>query len=173
MPSSEIAQDNNLEDLYSEHHGWLYAWLCQRLGCSHNAADIAQSTFLRLLSVSSLPVIKEPRGYLTTTASRLIIDEARRKNVERQYLEAYFYHNGDTAAAPSSEHLALVTERLAAVIQMLEGLPDKCQRAFLMSKFEGMPYAYIAEVLGVSTSRVQQYITQVKLAYYTLTYDGD
>ena len=166
-----MAQESDFHSLYSEHHGWLYAWLCKRLGCSHSAADVAQNTFLRLLSLSSLPALREPRGFLTTTATRLIIDESRRKKVEQHYLDTWFYYHGEQAVAPSSEELALITETLTAVIQLLESLPDKCQRAFLMSKFEGMPYGDIAKALGVSKSMVQQYITKAKLAYYTLTYE--
>ena len=172
MPSTEFSQQTDLHSLYREHHGWLYAWLCKRLGCSHNAADVAHNTFLRLLSLSRLPVINEPRGFLTTTATRLIIDESRRRKVEQHYLDTWFYHHGENAAAPSPEELALVTEKLTAIIQLLESLPDKCQRAFLMSKFEGMPYADIAKELGVSVSMVQQYITKAKLAYYKLTYEA-
>ena len=171
--NSGVQRKNYLQNLYSEHHGWLYAWLCKRLGCSHNAADTAQNTFLRLLSSTSLPVIKEPRGFLTTTASRLIIDEFRRKKVEQEYLNNHFYYHGEQAVAPSSEELTLATEKLTAVIHMLEGLPRKCQRAFLMSKFENMPYADIARELDVSVSMVQQYITRAKLAYYKLTYDAE
>ena len=42
-----------LHQLYSAHHGWLTAWLRRRLGCSHNAADFAQDTFMRLLVAES------------------------------------------------------------------------------------------------------------------------
>jgi len=36
--------------LYVAHHGWLQAWLRRRLGDAHQAADLAQDTFVRLLS---------------------------------------------------------------------------------------------------------------------------
>jgi len=38
-----------LTTLYSEHHGWLFAWLRGKLGNRTEAADLAQDTFLRLL----------------------------------------------------------------------------------------------------------------------------
>lgn len=101
MSNYELCQTEQVHSLYSEHHSWLYAWLCKKLGCSHNAADIAQSTFVRLLASSSLPQINEPRGSLTTT-NRLITDESRRKRIEQQYLENYYYYHGEQALAPAS-----------------------------------------------------------------------
>jgi len=170
VSNSELYHNEQVQSLYCQHHSWLYTWLCKKLGCSHNAADVAQNTFVRLLTTSALPAIHEPRGFLTTTATRLIIDESRRKKVEQQYLENYYYYNGESACAPSTEEIALVTEKLTAVIELLESMPENCQRAFLMSKFEGKVYAEIATELGVSVSMVQQYIIKVKLAYYNLTY---
>lgn len=173
VSDSGICQHEQVHNLYNDHHSWLYAWLCKKVGCSHNASDIAQNTFLRLLTTSSLPQIKEPRGFLTTTANRLIIDESRRKYVEQQYLENYYYYHGEQAVAPSSEDIALITEKLTAVVRLLESLPENCRSAFLMNKFEGKQYAEIAAELGVSKSMVQQYMIKVKLAYYDLTYSDE
>ncbi|WP_312155700.1 sigma factor, partial [Pseudomonas sp.] len=38
-----------LEVLYGTHRGWLHGWLRRSLGCSQQAADLAQDTFVRLL----------------------------------------------------------------------------------------------------------------------------
>lgn len=170
--SSSACLHDEIDHLYSEHHRWLYGWLCKKLGCTHHAADVAQNTFIRLFSLSSLAKINEPRGFLTTTATRLMIDESRRKKVQQRYLDIQNNYI-EEAVAPSPEELALIAEKLATVIQMLEGLPEKCQRAFLMSKFDGMRYADIAKELDVSKGMVQQYITKVTLAYYKLTYEID
>jgi len=35
-----------------QHHGWLLARLRRKLGCAWDAADIAQSTFVRVLAAS-------------------------------------------------------------------------------------------------------------------------
>ncbi|WZB75780.1 sigma factor [Achromobacter insuavis] len=39
-----------LKTLYAEHHGWLRSWLRRKLGCPEQAADLAQDTFLRVLT---------------------------------------------------------------------------------------------------------------------------
>lgn len=159
--------------LYTQHHSWLYTWLCKKLGCSHHAADIAQDTFIRLFSLSGSPVLAQPRGFLTTTATRIIIDDARRKKVEQHYLDNYrYYHGGGSleSTAPSAEELVIITETLAAIVQMLEALPEKCQKAFLMCRLDGMCHADIAEALGVSKSMIKQYIAKAMLHCYQLAY---
>ncbi|MCP6237237.1 RNA polymerase subunit sigma, partial [Klebsiella pneumoniae] len=72
----------------SDHHGWLSNWLRRRLGCPQNAADLAQDTFLRLLTAREQPVILEPRAFLTTIARRVLANHFRRQEIERAYLEA-------------------------------------------------------------------------------------
>ncbi|WP_269147395.1 sigma factor, partial [Herbaspirillum lusitanum] len=39
-----------MHSFYSSHHGWLFGWLRKKLGCTHNAADVAQDTFVRIIA---------------------------------------------------------------------------------------------------------------------------
>ena len=47
---SLVSSQQSLQQLYLEHSGWLNGWLRKRMGCTENAADLAQDTFVRLLS---------------------------------------------------------------------------------------------------------------------------
>lgn len=172
MCVKESMLHEQLKSLYVDNYNGLHVWLCRKIGCVHQAEDVAQNTFLRLFSFQRLNHIIEPGAFLTTTASRLIIDEVRRKNNQQRYLDTYS-HYGAEVVAPSAEELVLIAEKLSTIIKILEGLPEKCQRVFLMSKFDGMRYADIGKELGVSKSMVQQYITRVTVAYYKLTYQFD
>src|ERR1700712_1881523 len=87
MPAAELILKQTVQELYCDHHGWLFGWLRKKLGCPQNAADLAHDTFTRILaSRDALGAIREPRAYLSTTAQRLIIDGARRKRIEDAYL---------------------------------------------------------------------------------------
>lgn len=160
--------------LYSDHHGWLFGWLRKKLGCSHRAADMAQDTFIRVLtSRADLFAIAEPRAYLTTIAGRLIIDDARRRKVEQAYLETWIALHGETAVAPSSESVVEVVQLLSEVSRLLEGLPEKPRKAFLMSRLDGKPYKEIAESLGVSVSMVKKYVARALLHCLDVLDDDD
>lgn len=160
------AVKTDLRSLYSDHHGWLLGWLRKKLKCPQHAADLAQDTFMRLLVGGELTGIREPRAFLTTTASRLIIDDARRRRVEAACLEAYAVIYPEAATVPPPEYWIDMTRALTAIDAMLDGLPEKPRRAFLMNRLDAMPYAEIAGVLGVSTSMIKQYIAKALVHCY-------
>ncbi|THU05080.1 sigma-70 family RNA polymerase sigma factor [Lampropedia puyangensis] len=160
-----------LTSLYLDHQAWLLDWLRRKTRNVHHAQDLTQDTFCRLLSISpqELRNLRQPRALLVTTASRLLIDHSRRKALETAYLaelEALSSH----AHAPSTEARVQTLELLGLLARMLDGLPDKPRRAFLLCRFDGMDYAQIAEELDVSKSMVKQYIAKVMVHCYTLVH---
>jgi RNA polymerase sigma-70 factor (ECF subfamily) len=156
------AAEQSLQQLYSEHHGWLNAWLRKRLGCAHNAADLAQDTFMRVLAKDSgLPAIREPRAYLSTIAHSLMVNFWRRQAIERAYLDALALQ--PEQYAPSPEERELIMETLLAIDAMLLRLPGKVRQAFLLSQLDGLTYAVIAERLLVSERMVKKYMAQAML----------
>ena len=50
-----LQPSNPVEVLYNDHHHWLTGWLRRKLGCPDNAADLAQDTFIRVLSAGKRP----------------------------------------------------------------------------------------------------------------------
>ena len=50
MSSLDQPLNQQVQTLYSEHHGWLQGWLQRKLGNRCDAADLAHDTFLRLLT---------------------------------------------------------------------------------------------------------------------------
>lgn len=158
MTVKETAIRQQLDVLYREHHGWLSGFLCKRLGCSQHAADLAQDTFLRLLSRQRLPEPEQARGYLACTAKRLVIDLYRRRRIEAAYLEQL--NQRPNIQVPSEETRALIIEALLELDQQLDTLPAKVRQAFLMNRLDGLGYREIAEHLGVSVSSVEKYIAR-------------
>jgi RNA polymerase sigma-70 factor (ECF subfamily) len=54
---------------------------------------------------------------------------------------------------------------------MLDRMPDNVRQAFMLSQFEGLSYAQIAERLGVTVSSVQKYMTRAIVACYQVAYE--
>jgi len=154
------------ERLYREHHGWLFRWLRRRMRCPERAADIAQDTFCRVLTGGPSTRPREPRAYLTRIATRLLIDHSRRERIERAYREAAALLAAEHAVAPSAERVSEVLDTLAAIARMLEGLPDRPRRAFLMSRLDGCRHDEIGAELGVSVSMVKKYIARALVHCY-------
>jgi len=160
---------SNIGDLYATNHRWLVGWLYQKLGCSFDAADLAQDTFIKIAHLGNMSTIKTPRAYLTTTATRLMIDLVRKRNIEQHYLEALCLSQAhDFVASP--QQIKEAVETLNEIAALLEGLPEKVYRAFLMCRLDGLSYAQIANELGVSTSMVKQYIARAMMHCYQAAY---
>jgi len=160
MSAGEGSIQGNLGTLYSEHHGWLKGWLARKLGDAHQAADLAHDTFLRLLlRPREFEEGRDPRAYLTTIAKGLVVDQWRRREIERAWLEALAAR--PEPLAPSAEHHAIVVETLMQIDAMLDKLAEKPRRAFVMAQLHDMPYAEIARRLEVSERMVKKYMSQV------------
>ncbi len=170
MAADGLVRQQVVHRLYVDHQGWLNGWLRRQLGCSQRAADLAQDTFVRVLSKDQgLDSIREPRAYLHIIARGLLINHWRRRQIEQAYLEAIALQ--PEALAPSPESQALVVETLMQVDAMLARLPEKVRRAFLQSQLHGMTYATIAIELGVSERMIKKYMAQAMLHCLTLIED--
>jgi len=147
--------------LYGEHHSWLERWLRRKLSGSDHAADLAQDTFVRVLSVQAAQravALREPRAYLTIVARNLLINHVQRQSLERSWLDALALV--PEPLAPSPEERLIILETLHQIDAMLSGLPAKAREAFLLSQLEGLTYAQVGTRLGVTDRTVKRYMAQ-------------
>ncbi|THF63543.1 sigma-70 family RNA polymerase sigma factor [Pseudothauera rhizosphaerae] len=147
-----------IESLYSDHHGWLQGWLRRKLGNASDAADLAHDTFLRILAGRHAADILEPRKYLVTIANGLVIDRFRRQAIESAYLETLAARPEPLAVSPETR--ALILETLFAIDRMLDELGPRSREIFLLAQFEGLGYAQIGERLGVSVTTVKKHLVR-------------
>ncbi|MFA5629989.1 MAG: sigma-70 family RNA polymerase sigma factor [Porticoccaceae bacterium] len=162
MNSGETGLREQVQLLYSDHHGWLLGWLRKKLGCADNAADLAQDTFVRILgSRDTLLGMRNPRAFLTTTARNLIIDRARREVLEKAYLAELLALGEDRAGHPSPEQLWQAVEALEQISRVLDRVPARARQAFLLYYLEGDNQVEVARKLGVTTRTVRSDLVQV------------
>ncbi|MFL9924005.1 sigma-70 family RNA polymerase sigma factor [Herbaspirillum lusitanum] len=166
MPAADSALQQEVSTLYSDHHRWLQGWLRHKLGNAFDAADLAQDTFARILAGRSVSDIKEPRAYLTTVARGILINWYQRQALEHAYLDALARLPEPEAPSPEQQHIIL--ETLCQIDAMLDRLPAKVKRAFLLSQIEGLKYEEIAVQLNCSLISVKRHMKQAFLACLTL-----
>lgn len=158
MSAGESSQRELVGLLYRSHRDWLFAWLRRSQPCPQRAEDLIQDTFVRLLKRDDLNGLREPRALLATIARGLLVDHFRRAALERAYLDDLALQS--EAQHPSAEEQLLTLEALREIDRLLGQLSAKSRAAFLHSRLDGMTHAQIAERLGVSVSRVRQYLAQ-------------
>lgn len=167
--NESLASSEAVAVLYSEHHGWLQRWLRGKTGCSEQAADLAQDTFVRLIGSRQAPdELRVPRAYLTRIAHGLLVSHWRRQDVERAYLEALGHLPEPLSPSPEERHL--VIETLLEVDRILDGLPPRVMQIFLLSQLDGLTYPQIAAQLGVSVNVVQKAMNRALQHCYRALY---
>ena len=160
MAESTLQPD--MHSFYRSHHGWLFGWLRKKLGCAHNAADVAQDTFVRIIaSRDALLGVQEPRAYLTATAKRLMLDRARRQIIEQSYLAELALTMEQAEGYPGPEEILLAVEALEQISAALQSVAANARDAFLLHYLDGQTQAEVAAALGVSTRMVGKYLVQV------------
>ena len=137
------------------HQGRLVRFAARLLGDSEAAQDAAQEAFLRLWRLRSR---YQPRGclqaYLLRTVRTVCLDHVRAARPWEALDE------GVDTAAPDPAALAQERGLADAVRRAVLSLPEPQRAVFLLSHYEGLSYAEIAEALdcplGTVASRKHQ-----------------
>ncbi len=151
--------NHDIGQIYVNHYHWLVRKLCKKLSCPQRSADLAQDTFISLLSGKNsyaLEEIQEPRAYLTTIAQRTLYNFYKRQSLEQAYLDAL--SNSPQDFNLSVDDRLILLESLQQIDAMLDGLQEKVREAFLMSQLEGLTYSDIATKLKVNQRTVKRYM---------------
>ncbi|MGC3986764.1 MAG: sigma-70 family RNA polymerase sigma factor [Pseudorhodoferax sp.] len=146
---------------YQAHHGWLEGRLRRRIGCAFDAADLAQSTFVRVLTAPGLAQVEEPRAWLTTVAQNLLVNLVRRRAIEQACIDALAALPEEHA--PSPEQRCMLLETLVDIDRRLDGLPIQAKQAFLLAQLDGLTQEAIAAELGISLSTVKRHLHKAAL----------
>ncbi|MEG0860072.1 MAG: RNA polymerase sigma factor [Pseudomonas sp.] len=168
MSSAQSPHSELVGTLYRDHRSWLLGWLRRNIACAERAEDLSQDTFVRLLGRDQLPAPREPRAFLLSIARGLLFDHFRRAALEQAYLAELMLI--PEAEQPSPEEQHLILEDLKAIDRLLGKLSSKSRAAFLYNRLDGLNHAQIAERLGVSVSRVRQYLAQGMRQCYIALY---
>ncbi|MGI9104480.1 MAG: RNA polymerase sigma factor [Terriglobales bacterium] len=144
---------------------------------THNtsvAEELAQEVFLRVYrSRETYNAEAKFSTWLYRIATNLAVNHARDTKHERPELAVNLdVPDAETGVlpdladmTPNAEQVLLRRERLAAIRQHVENLPERQRMAVLMHKYEGMDYRQIAEVLKLSESATKSLLFR---AYETL-----
>src|SRR6202040_4247503 len=144
---------------------------------AHNSAiaeDLAQEVFLRVYrSRESYEASAKFTTWLYRIATNLAVNHARDTRHERPEntvsLDEPDEESGRTLdlpdRTPSAEETIVQRERLAAIRQRVQALPERQRIAVVMHKYQQMDYRQIAEVLKLSESATKSLLFR---AYETL-----
>lgn len=144
----------------------------------HDCEDIIQMISERLLKLDSLSQVLEGRldtvrNYLFQIAVNLLIDKKRRDEVRQRDHHISEQEVSMVSSLDSPERRLEGKYRLRLTQEILNSLKTPCKQAFMLSRVEGKSYREISDILGVSVSTVEKYISTALLAIRLGVVDDD
>ena len=158
-----------LAKLFLENNRSLCAYLRVRVASRHEAEDIAQEAYARLLQHDQPRAISFLRAYLFKVAANIANDRARQRRLHLRVDLAHFSEEQIESASPDQQVDA--AEQLSLLARALAELPEKYRRAFLLCRIQEWGTHQIAANLGVGERMARNYVSR-SARYCRLRLDG-
>ncbi len=152
--SIRLSDGAAFKTLYFRYYEAIFRFIVRRTREDETARDLTQDTFTRVWqNRQNLDSSQSIKAYLYRAASNLAINHLKKK-ILRQ-----------ADSLESHENLAVANnlydfETEDKIEEILNGLQEKERAIFTMNRFEGLKYAEIADVLGVSIKTVEKYMSR-------------
>lgn len=147
------------EELFRRHYGQLVAFFYRYRGERSNAEDLAQDVFLRLWKYrGSYRPTGSFVGFMLTVARNVWADRSARRRPSAMDDELLDARPAESTAGPSArvEH----AEERARVRTALLRLPEELRAPLVLSRFHGIEYREIGEILDISPRTVEARIAR-------------
>ena len=147
-------------ELVRDHNRALHAFLMSRVRDEHEATEIAQEAYVRMLQLEKPGAVSFLRAYLFKTAANIAIDRALdRKKRGVMPVEPV----PEPADELSPERRVMGAEDLQVLQQALTELAPKCREAFTLARVQELSDAQIGERLGIQPRMVRNYLARAAL----------
>ena len=143
--SPESLGPDRARKIAEECYGEVLAYCRRHAPAGHDAADLAQETFLRFVRTQGYAERGRPIAYLMRVARSVCVDASRKRKLETVSLDF------EVAADERSEREADLDEALA-------GLPDDLREAVELRYGSGLGVGEVARALGISRFAVRRRI---------------
>jgi RNA polymerase sigma-70 factor (ECF subfamily) len=170
----KAGDDSAFEYLVQKYRRPMLSFMYRMAHSTAVAEDLAQEVFLRVYrSREKYEASAKFTTWLYRIASNLAVNHARDTRHERPEntvsLDEPDQDTGLTMDLPdtslTAEQAIVRRERLAAIRQRVEALPERQRMALIMHKYQQMDYRQIAEILKLSESAIKSLLFR---AYETL-----
>lgn len=143
---------------YTRYYRELLGFLTIKLRCPHEAADMVQETFARLVALDDVSAIRQPRAFLYRIARNLAVDSVRKRSMQARHFIDLTEVDEAPSDDPMPDHLIEEDQLRRALDQTITEMPARRRDVFLLYRFAGLKQTEIAGRLGISTSMVERHL---------------
>ena len=147
--------------MLAEHGTVLHGFFVRR-GAKHEAEDLVQETYVRLLRAHDRQpgAIANPEAYLFTVALNLAREQAVRRRRLPLPIEEIENFTAMLATEDSAEDAAERAQRRQRLQALLGDLPERTRAVLVMQYRDGLSYKQIAERLNISPHMVKKHVVR-------------
>jgi RNA polymerase sigma factor (sigma-70 family) len=155
------------------HEAAVRAWLRRWTGRTQDIDDVIQEAYSRLASLDSVAHIGSGRAYLFQTTRNIVLEQVRRAKIIRIDNMTDMGNLTIVDEAPPLERVVGGARELQRVQYLIDQLPIKCRRVFVLRRIHGVSQREIAGMFGISESAVEKLAVRgLKLILKALEGDG-
>jgi RNA polymerase sigma factor (sigma-70 family) len=156
--SPELGRSEALAEISRNHYAALVRFLSLRTGSVHDAEEIVQEAFAKMLALDRRGTISFLAGYLWRIAVNLAIDRKRLQTLHESYTRTAMLR-AETRDS-SAESTAEARERLAIVERAIDNLPARCLEAFILHVLNGLTFDEVGREMGISGRMAQKHLAR-------------
>ncbi len=154
-----------LEELFRAQRPALIRFTMAKVRNEAEAEEIVQEAFIRFQGKYDAEIIASPSALLARIATNLVIDRVRERDARAAREDAWGKLNTEGSGDLSESHLGVdpartldAKQQIEAALCVLEGMPDKTRKIFMLHRFEGLTHAEIAEQTGIPKSTIEKHM---------------
>ena len=173
--NGDASAEASIDTLFRTHRASLLRFATSKLKDGDEAEEVVQEAFIRFEKNYDAEAIASPEALLARIVSNLVIDRVRGKNARAAREDAWGKLH--TAGADDSlSHTQSVDparaldakQQVEAVLRVLNKLPEKTRKIFLLHRIEGLSHAEVSERTGIPRSTVEKHMIRGIKAIATL-----
>jgi len=154
------------------HEPAVRGWLRRGRHLHADIDDIVQEAYAKLVCLADISDIQNVRAYFFRTAHSVVADRLRRKNVIALTSIAEVDHLQAGIEEITPEDSLAGRNELQLLADMIERLPDKTRRVFVLRRVSGLSQKEVSQRTGIPESTVEKHIAKAFKLLMTAYADG-
>jgi RNA polymerase sigma-70 factor (ECF subfamily) len=138
----------------------LRSWLRRRRLSEFEIDDLIQETYAKFVSMESVEAIRDPKSYAFQIARSIFASNVRRSKIVPIWAGTDLGELSIASNEGTPEDVIEARDELQELVEALATLPDRCRKAFLMRRADGLSQRETAQALGISEKTVEKHMTQ-------------
>ena len=158
-PLFDISTKKGFEALYRTYFKKMHSIAHAKTNCSETAGSIVHEVFLKIWDRRDKLVFEEPaERYLMRALSTKIVDHFRASAVRKKHLEKerFFLSRSET----NTEDTIGLNELQGRICSLMDSLPEKSQKIYILSREKGLSIKQISESLSVPERTISRHLSK-------------